>query len=126
MDPVVHFELPSDDRERAKSFYTDVFGWEIEESPFEDDVYTSVITSPVDDEYLHEESGAINGAIIDREEETPTPLVTIEVDDIESYESVISEAGGEMIVEKGEVPESGYFAYFTDSEDNVVGLWEPM
>lgn len=30
-----------------------------------------------------------------------------------------------MIVEKGEVPERGYYAYFRDSEGNVVGLWGP-
>ena len=27
MSRVVHFEIQADDLERAKSFYTDVFGW---------------------------------------------------------------------------------------------------
>jgi len=29
MDPVVHFELPFDDRERIARFYREVFGWEL-------------------------------------------------------------------------------------------------
>ena len=27
MDSVVHFEIPADDMERAKTFYRDNFGW---------------------------------------------------------------------------------------------------
>ena len=28
MDPVVHFELPAEDRERMAAFYTTAFGWQ--------------------------------------------------------------------------------------------------
>jgi hypothetical protein len=28
MDPVVHFELPAEDRERMAAFYTSAFGWQ--------------------------------------------------------------------------------------------------
>lgn len=126
MDPVVHFELPSDDRERATEFYRSVFGWDIQKTPFEDDVYTGVITSPVDAEYMHEERGAINGAVIDRDETITAPLVTIEVSSIDNYVSTIENAGGTLVAPKGEVSETGYFAYFEDPEGNVIGLWEPM
>jgi predicted enzyme related to lactoylglutathione lyase len=30
MDPVVHFELPYDNRERIVNFYRSVFGWKID------------------------------------------------------------------------------------------------
>jgi uncharacterized protein len=30
MDPVVHFELPAEDRERMAAFYTSAFGWQTE------------------------------------------------------------------------------------------------
>ena len=30
MPTLVHFELPADDIERAKKFYTNLFGWKIE------------------------------------------------------------------------------------------------
>ena len=126
MDHVVHFELPSDDRERAKKFYTSVFDWEIAETPFEDDVYTSAITSPIDDQYMHEERGAINGAIIDRDDTISAPIITIQVASIDDHVPTIEEAGGELVVPKGEVPDMGYYAYFEDPEGNVMGLWETM
>ncbi|MGB7955877.1 MAG: VOC family protein, partial [Candidatus Nitrosopolaris sp.] len=34
---IVHFEIPTDDSERAKKFYTDLFGWKIEKWPGTDD-----------------------------------------------------------------------------------------
>ena len=33
MPTIVHFEIPSDDIERSKKFYTDLFGWKIEKWP---------------------------------------------------------------------------------------------
>ena len=44
MDAVVHFEIPSDDRERANLFYSTVFGWETGDMPYADDVYTFATT----------------------------------------------------------------------------------
>ena len=126
MDPVVHFEIPADDRERAQQFYGSVFAWTFEESPFEDGIYLSAITSPVDEEFMHLERGAINGAIIDRDDISPAPIITIEVPSIDDYVSTIEEHGGTIIVSKGEVPETGYFAYFEDPEGNVIGLWETI
>ncbi len=33
MYKVVHFEIPSDDTERTKKFYSDTFGWQTEDFP---------------------------------------------------------------------------------------------
>jgi uncharacterized protein len=30
---IVHFEIPSDNIERAKKFYNDLFGWKMEKMP---------------------------------------------------------------------------------------------
>lgn len=126
MNKVVHFELPSDDRDRAKRFYSTVFEWGIEEMPFGDDVYTSVFTAPVDENYMHEETGAINGAIIDRDGPLQSPVVTIEVPSIDEHVPTIEAEGGSVIVPKDEVPDMGYYAYFEDPEGNIIGLWETM
>ena len=126
MDKVVHFELPSDNRERAKKFYSSVFSWDIMEMPFQDDVYTSAITSPIDEKYMHQEKGAINGAIINRDESISAPVITISVESIEDSTKKIEAAGGKLVVLKGEVPDMGYYAYFKDTEGNVLGLWENL
>jgi predicted enzyme related to lactoylglutathione lyase len=31
MPNIVHFEIPVDDAERAKKFYTELFGWKVEQ-----------------------------------------------------------------------------------------------
>jgi len=33
MPTIVHFEIPSDNVERSKKFYSDLFGWNIEKVP---------------------------------------------------------------------------------------------
>ena len=34
-NPIVHFEIPADDTERAKDFYAKTFGWEINKFPID-------------------------------------------------------------------------------------------
>ena len=33
MPTIVHFEIPADDVDRAKKFYSNLFGWKIEKVP---------------------------------------------------------------------------------------------
>jgi len=124
MNKVVHFEIPADNRDRAKQFYASVFEWGLHDTPMGDDVYTSVITSPIDDNYMHKEKGAINGGIFKRDASLPTPVITINVPSIDEHAGKIEAAGGQMVVGKGEVPGMGYYAYFKDTEGNILGLWE--
>jgi hypothetical protein len=41
MPTIVHFEIPADDVERAKKFYSDLFGWKMEKWPGTDSKDTS-------------------------------------------------------------------------------------
>lgn len=45
MNPVVHFELPVEDRDRASDFYANAFGWEAQKFGPEMGNYTVVSTS---------------------------------------------------------------------------------
>lgn len=121
MYPVVHFEIPVDDIDRARGFYTEVFEWDVEEMPMGDGIYTSVITAQGDGG-----SGGINGAIIDRDEILVDPIITIEVPLIEAHLERVEAAGGSTAVPIGEIPHTGRYAYFTDTEGNVLGLWESI
>lgn len=122
MNKVVHFEIPFDDKERAKQFYSDIFAWKIDEMP--EINYTGVTTTPTDESMTPTEPGAINGAIVERNSDTPNPVVTIQVDSIDEHLKKIEAAGGIQVGEKGEVPQMGYYAYFKDTEGNVIGLWQ--
>ncbi len=62
MDKVVHFEIPVDDLDRAKSFYGSVFGWQLQTMSDMND-YTIAMTTAVDQQTQSPtEPGAINGA----------------------------------------------------------------
>ena len=66
MRKVVHFEIPVDDVERAKSFYGSVFDWDLNTMPVGEGEYTIATTTPVDDSMMPTERGAINGGLMER------------------------------------------------------------
>jgi uncharacterized protein len=121
---VVPFEIPVDKLDRAKTFYSSVFNWGLEDMPVQDGVYTFAITTPVDENNMPKESGAINGGMYTRSDDLKNPVITIGVPSIDEFAKKIEAAGGTMIVPKSEVPDMGYYAYFKDSEGNIMGLWE--
>jgi predicted enzyme related to lactoylglutathione lyase len=123
MDKVVHFEIPADDEGRACSFYGSIFGWQLQEMPGMD--YTLLITTPVDQEtQAPTEPGGINGGLMKRSTDTPSPVITVDVASIDETLRRIEEAGGSTVKSRAEIPGVGAFAYFRDTEGNVVGLWE--
>ncbi len=120
---VVHFEIPFDDGDRARAFYAEAFGWQVNVMP--DLQYTSVSTGPVSEEGMPIETGYINGGMFDRATGSATsPVMTVDVDDIESALSSIENLGGKTVTGKFAVGEMGFAAYFQDSEGNVLGLWQ--
>ena len=52
---IVHFEIPFDDGDRARSFYADVFGWTTQEMP--EMQYTMAVTGPIGDDGMPERAG---------------------------------------------------------------------
>ena len=119
---IVHFEIPFDDGERAREFYREAFGWELMELP--DMNYTLVTTGP-SGETGPTEPGYINGGMIDRAVGPASgPVVTVDVDDIDTALATIERLGGTKLVGRTEVGGMGWSAYFRDREGNVLGLWE--
>ena len=125
MRKVVHFEIPADDLDRAKSFYSSIFGWDLPTMPMAGGEYTVVITTPVDPgSQLPTEPGAINGGMVQRDQSTPAPVITIDVEAIDEALHQIEASGGTTVTPRTAIPGMGAFAYFKDPEGNVVGLWE--
>ena len=125
MRKVVHFEIPADDVDRAKKFYGSVFGWELQTMPMGNGEYTTVKTTAVDEQtQMPTEPGAINGGMFQRDERLTTPVITIDVDGIDDALKQIEAEGGSTITTRTPIPGMGAFAYFTDPEGNVMGLWE--
>jgi uncharacterized protein len=128
MDKVLHFEIPVDDRPRAKEFYRSTFDWQLDDADMGGgNIYTTVITTPIDEQSrIPTEPGAINGGLMQRTPDTPVPVITIGVAGIDDALKKVEAGGGSVVQPRTEIPNMGAFAYFKDSEGNVVGLWETL
>lgn len=118
---IVHFELPYEDRDRASTFYTELFGWDIQTFPGMD--YSMVTTGPSGDQGPTE-PGFINGGMGANEGNLTGPRVVIDVEDIDATLREVEARGGQAVAAKSPVAQMGWSAYFRDSEGNVVGLWQ--
>lgn len=116
-NPVVHWELWSEDPARASEFYSKVFGWGIRHIPEMD--------------YHFAEKGGeagIGGGIM-KPKDGPWPAKLtfyIDVEDLAEYRAKVVEAGGKMIVEQVDVPGVGSMALFEDPDGRVIGLWKQL
>jgi uncharacterized protein len=119
---VVHFEVPFDDGDRARDFYKEVFDWQIQ--PMPEMNYTIVSTGPTGDQGMPSEPGFIGGGMMQRQAPVNSPVITIAVDDIDATVNAIEKHGGAAVGEKMAVGDMGFAAYFSDSEGNLMGLWQ--
>ena len=127
MDRVCHFEVPYTEKDRMETFYSKVFGWQFSPAPG-DMPYSFVITTEIDEQFKPKVPGGINGGAYPRSEEggCSTPVIVIEVDSTEQRIKDVQAAGGRLIIGPHEVPGMGIYAQIADSEDNIIGLWQPL
>jgi predicted enzyme related to lactoylglutathione lyase len=121
-DKVVHFEFPAENLERAQNFHRNAFDWSINTVPGMG--YTLVQTTPSGKDGSPTEPGAINGGMLARQAPIKDPVITIEVASIDVSLKQIEKLGGRVVRDKQPVGEMGFAAYFSDSEGNVLGLWQ--
>lgn len=112
---IVWFEIPANDPERARTFYSNLFGWKID--PF-----------PGNGDYWHIDTGgpdeSPDGAL-KRCQHSQEPVVNyISVDSVDTFADKIAKLGGKICMAKTAVPQMGYFAVCQDTEGNAFGLWE--
>ena len=126
MDPVVHFEMPCDDRRRITRFYEDAFGWNTEQLGEEMGHYVLVHTVE-SDRRGPLKPGAINGGFYGRRTDMPDtgPSVVIAVQEIGRAMKRVDEAGGRVLGEPAEIPGVGRYVAFIDTEGNRLAMLEP-
>lgn len=120
---VGHFELPADDVKRATTFYQKTFEWGIQ--PVPEMEYTMLQTTASDADGAPKEIGVINGGMGKRGAILKAPVVTIIVDSIDAATKLIVKNGGKVVRPKESIGPMGFTAYFSDTEGNVVGLFQP-
>lgn len=119
---VVHFEIPYDDGDRARAFYAAAFGWNVNVIP--EMSYTLVSTGPTSEQGPPSEAGFINGGMLQREAPFRSPVITIDVEDIDAALEQVTTLGGTTVSTKQAVADMGFAAYFKDPEGNLMGLWQ--
>jgi predicted enzyme related to lactoylglutathione lyase len=131
MNPVVHFEMPFEDRERMAGFYSKAFGWKPQMLGPEMGSYVVMNTTELDEKTkFPKEPGRINGGFFKKSSENQYPSVVIAVEDIREAMQRVTDAGGTVIGglkpgEPDETPGIGLYISFADSEGNRVSMLQP-
>ena len=136
MPTIVHFEIPSDNLERAKKFYTELFGWKIEKMPgtgqmeyWTFSTTTNNNTGDSSDDAKgssneQQQQLTVSGGMMERQMPQEPIMIYIGVDSVTEYSNKVERLGGKVIKQKTEVPGYGRFAICTDTENNGFALWE--
>jgi len=124
-------EIPCTDLTRVQEFYSNIFNWTM--SPFDSS------SNPSDPSVALFSHNATQGCFIRLPAEnllSPAKhpdnpgkgriavRVTISVQSVDDILKKVEAKGGKVYQPKGAIPGGhGFVAYFTDSEENVMGLW---
>jgi predicted enzyme related to lactoylglutathione lyase len=126
-NPVVHFEMPYEDRDRMADFYTQAFGWKMQKLGEEMGSYVIAHTAETDENNMVKTPGTINGGFFPQKPDWPAqyPSVVIAVDDIKAAVKMVTDSGGEVLGEPMEIPGIGMYVSFFDTERNRVSILQP-
>ena len=125
MDRVVHFEIPADDVERAKKFYSENFGWKLIQYGPEMGNYVIAHTGPTDDKGMPQDKAFINGGLMKRDLSARSPVIVLAVADADATVDKVRKSGGKLVGEILDIPGVGRYARVEDSEGNVIGVIKP-
>jgi predicted enzyme related to lactoylglutathione lyase len=126
MNPVVHFEMPAENRQRMADFYSKTFGWQTQMLGQDMGNYV-VATTTESDEKGPKKPGAINGGFYTKTDDMPAqyPSVVVAVDDINESMRKVAQAGGKVLGEPMRIPGIGQYVSFFDTEGNRVSMLQP-
>jgi uncharacterized protein len=105
------FEVSSTDPEKAREFYSDLFGWK---------------TKKARANYYQMTTGRIpHGGLIKKLPLVPNTgvYVYIHVASIEKTLAKVKKLGGKLLVGKTKIPGFGYYAFLADIDGNPIGLF---
>ena len=116
-NPIGWFEITVNDFDKAKNFYTELFGWEFRLSQGSKSLYWNIYTG----------EDTIGGGLLKKtkpEQNGQAVILYVEVDDIEASLNKSVTLGGRIEKPKTLISETaGYFGLLQDPDKNVIGLW---
>ena len=116
-NPFVHIELNTTDVAKAKTFYSKLFNWELEDTQMPDFTYTMITVG----------EGTGGGMLKQMMPGAPSVwLPYVLVDDIEASTDKVRSLGGKVFKDVTEVEDMGWLSIIQDPTGAVLGLWKPM
>ena len=109
-NPVVHFEIQSNQVEKLHEFYRNLFDWHIDTN------------NPMGYGFVDTHAGGINGGIGGTNGGPNRVTFYVEVDDPQAALNKAESLGGKTVMPVTEVPGIVTLALFSDLEGNVVGV----
>src|SRR5712692_1800484 len=105
MPTIVYFQIPSDDIERSKKFYNQLFGWKIDKSPESDtpEGMQNWTVTTTDDKGNQALGGGMSKRAMSQQQITNF----IDVKSVDEYSSKAEKLGGKVVVPKTVVPGMG-------------------
>ena len=110
---ITHIDIPVTDFEKAKAFYSRLFGWEIAEVPGFEGYPMWQAPNKI--------SG---GGLAPREDGFTQPRSYVEVDSIDDTVAAARDAGATVLMEKSEISPTSWWAVIADLDGNTIGLYE--
>jgi uncharacterized protein len=110
------FEIPADNVERAKKFYSGLFGWKIEKFPAAVGDYWHIDTGGSDE--------SLDGGLMPRMHRNQPITSYVAVPSVDESAAKVEKLGGKIMKSKTAVPHMGYFVICKDTEDNEFALWQ--
>ena len=120
---IVHFEIPANDVQKLKQFYSKLFGWKIEKTPGPIE-YWLIGTVPTDEKGMLLRPG-VNGGLYKKERAENKPVNYISVDSIDKSIELVKTLGGKIVQGKQEVMGVGWVAIALDPEGNQIAMLQP-
>ena len=108
-----YIEIPTDNIEETKKFYSNMFGWEYEKSG----------EGGERENYWLIKNAGIKGAITSKREDNQTPTFYIMVESIDDFIAKSQRQDAKVVVDKKEISE-GFYATLQDQQQNTFGLWQ--
>ena len=106
-------ELGTRDKDRAQTFYNDVFGWTFETTGEEMGFYT----------LISKDGKQIGGMMVPPSDDTPPNWLSyIEVSDAEAAANAAREGGGQVIVDPMPIPDVGTFGVLADPQGAALAV----
>lgn len=138
MNPVTHFEMGYNDRERMKAFYEKAFNWKMQQLGADMGNYVVAHTAETDEQGMVKTPGTINGGFYQKTEDprSQAPSVVIAVADIHAAMEAVQANGGTILGAMNEtggvsmepmmIPGVGLWISIQDTEGNRVSMLQPL